>query len=192
MGAFIHIHCSNVMLRQALDILNEYLEMSFSKNILEEQFPLRKSGFKWLATESHEDFQAIWVIKLWIIIIHTFILRLSFSTSTGVLLPCHGLHLYWELHHCWLMFCVASLVTVSFSVVLPRMRNQDGAIIGEVFGNHFWSLRVWWREQWLGELLCVSVPLTKECWLFQFAPDRLILPPNVFSRLLEVWHDWRG
>lgn len=53
MGAFIPTNCSNVMLRQALEMLNEYLEMSFSKNILEEQFPLRKSRFEWLATQSH-------------------------------------------------------------------------------------------------------------------------------------------
>lgn len=46
MGAFIPTNCSNVMLRQALEMLNEYLEMSFSKNILEEQFPLRKSRFE--------------------------------------------------------------------------------------------------------------------------------------------------
>lgn len=137
-----------------------------------------------------QTFQAIWVIKLWILIIHIFILRLSFSTNIDSFCRamvytftenctsvgwCFVLQVWWLCRS--LLFC-------------PRMRNQDGAIIGDVFRNQFWSLRDWWHE--LGELLCVSVPLTKECWLFQFAPDRLTLPPNVFPRLLEVWHDWRG
>jgi len=46
MGAFISINCSNLMSRQALEMLNEYLEMSFSKDVLEEKFPLGKSKFK--------------------------------------------------------------------------------------------------------------------------------------------------
>lgn len=149
--------------------------------------PLEKVG-RVTSYRKPQTLQAIWVIKLWIIIIHTFIVRLSFSTSIKVLLPCHGLHLCWELCQCWLMFCVASLVTVSFSVILPKNKKLRWCNNW----RDFWNLRDWWHERWLGELLCVSVPLTKDCWLFQFALDRLILPPNVFSRLLEVWHDWRG
>lgn len=51
MGAFIPTNCSNVtVLKQALEMLNEYLKMS-SKNILMEQVLLGKSGFKWPVTD---------------------------------------------------------------------------------------------------------------------------------------------
>lgn len=92
------------------------------------------------SSDQWQTFQAIWVIKLWIIITHPFVLRMYKQRSLpAVSWATPFLRIAPEL----LVVHVASLITMSFSVILPKNEKLRWPNNGWGFQQSFLKAEGW-------------------------------------------------